>query len=107
MNRRRTLLSVVQVISALVFIASIYVILGANGPAEPLPPKTPEDNFWTAVTLIVSTSFSLATLIVTTVYKRRDERRAQTIHELTVTKTQLEIERLRKELEEAQQEKKK
>ena len=58
-------------------------------------------------TLIIANLASLATFIVTTIYQLWDERRQRVTYELNMEKMRLEIEKLRRELEEAPQKEKK
>ena len=67
------------------------------------PPSTD----WTLINLWFVTLISLGTFVTTTFYRTWDERRTRAAHVLTTAKTQLEIEKLRKEVEEAQQKGKK
>ena len=67
----------------------------------------PPSTNWTLFNLWLVTLISLGTFVTTTLYRISDERRTRATHELTVAKTQLEIEKLRKEVEETQQKDKK
>ena len=60
-----------------------------------------------AVNLLIANLVSLATFIATTIYRIWDERRTRTKYKLDVAKTELEILKLQKELEETQQKEKK
>ena len=70
-----------------------------NAPAPPMD--------WTIANTVLLTIISAATFAATTVYRMWDEKRVRATHELTVAKTQLEIEKLRKEIGEAEQKKEK
>ena len=72
----------------------------SSSPAREIQPRSTD---WTLLNLWVVALISLATFVATTIFRATEVKRTRVTHELTVAKTQLEIEKLRKEMEEAQQ----
>lgn len=138
MNRKRWLLSAIQIASGLFFFVSFLLLVSFTFSAsdDPLPTPTPapthmatpapitpaptptpqgeaalhdetDSSVLTLATLLISNLVSLATLVTTTIYRVWDERRTRTKYKLDVAKTELEILKLQKELEETQQKEKK
>lgn len=97
-----------QLAALILFLVSGFLLLFAwvqNGRdvAGPLEPPSPgfdlSDLSLAEISLIVTNIVSLTTLVTTTIFRQRDEARIRKMHELSVAKTQLEIEKLRQEVD--------
>ena len=92
----------------------VFLPQEAGGRADPAVASTTSTEAtqtlptnWTLINLWLVTLISLGTFVTTTIYRIWEERRTRTTYQLAVTKEQLEIEKLRKDIEEAQQKGKK